>query len=325
MSTPPRFNLSAWALRNRGLVLYAMIVLALVGAWSYLQLGQSEDPPFTFRAMVVRTAWPGATAEEVSRQVTERVEKAVMATGRYEFVRSYSRPGESQVILMARDSLPPDEVTRLWYDVRKKVGDLRHTLPGGVVGPFFNDEFGDTFGNIYALTGAGFALTFVGVVWATSSQASSRLGERVSHGAAFRFGTTVVLVGVAGIAVCVWLRSEGTGLPAVAPIATYVFASIGMGFAYPRTGVSMLASATDEDRGFNSSALTVADSLGAALALSVSGIAYAAAVRADLDPFPVVYGLAVVIGALGVFTGIRAVARPDHRRRSDASTRAGGA
>ena len=156
MSTPPRFNLSAWALRNRGLVLYAMIVLALVGAWSYLQLGQSEDPPFTFRAMVVRTAWPGATAEEVSRQVTERVEKAVMATGRYEFVRSYSRPGESQVILMARDSLPPDEVTQLWYDVRKKVGDLRHTLPEGVAGPFFNDEFGDTFGNIYALTGAGF-------------------------------------------------------------------------------------------------------------------------------------------------------------------------
>ena len=172
---------------------------------------------------------------------------------------------------------------------------------------------------------AGIALTFVGVVWATSSQASSRLGERVSHGAAFRFGTTVVLVGVAGIAACVWLRSEGTGLPAAAPIAAYVFASIGMGFAYPRTGVSMLASATDEDRGFNSSALTVADSLGAALALSVSGIAYAAAVRADLDPFPVVYGLAVVIGALGVFTGIRAAARPDHRRRSDASTRAGGA
>ena len=156
MSAPTRFNLSAWALRNRGLVLYAMIVLALVGAWSYLQLGQSEDPPFTFRAMVVRTAWPGATAEEVSRQVTERIEKAVMATGRYEFVRSYSRPGESQVILMARDSLPSDDVTQLWYDVRKKVGDMRHTLPEGVVGPFFNDEFGDTFGNIYALTGAGF-------------------------------------------------------------------------------------------------------------------------------------------------------------------------
>ena len=100
-----RFNLSEWALRNRALVLFVMIVLALVGAWSYRQLGQSEDPPFTFKAMVVRTLWPGATAEQVSKQVTERVEKAVMGTGKYEFVRSYSRPGESQVIVMARDSM----------------------------------------------------------------------------------------------------------------------------------------------------------------------------------------------------------------------------
>ncbi len=99
------FNLSAWALRNRALVLFLMIVLALVGAWSYRQLGQSEDPPFTFKAMVVRTVWPGATAEQVAKQVTERVEKAVMGTGKYEFVRSYSRPGESQVIVMARDSM----------------------------------------------------------------------------------------------------------------------------------------------------------------------------------------------------------------------------
>jgi MFS family permease len=158
---------------------------------------------------------------------------------------------------------------------------------------------------------AGIALTFVGVVWATSSQASSRLGERVSHGAAFRFGTTVVLVGIVGIAVLVWLRSGGTDVPAAAPVASYVLASVGMGFAYPRTGVSMLASATDEDRGFNSSALTVADSLGAALALSVSGIAYAAAVRSDVDPFPVVYALAVAIAVLGVLAGIRAAAHPE--------------
>jgi len=157
---------------------------------------------------------------------------------------------------------------------------------------------------------AGIALTLVGLVWAASSQVSSRLGERVSHGTAFRFGTSVVLLGVAGIAAVVWLRSQGTGIPATAPIAAYVFASIGMGFAYPRTGVAMLASATDEDRGFNSSALTVADSLGAALALSVSGIAYAAAVRADLDPFPVVYALAVVIGVLGVVVGARAAVQP---------------
>lgn len=153
---------------------------------------------------------------------------------------------------------------------------------------------------------AGIALTCVGVVWATSSQASSRLGERVAHGTAFRFGTSVVLVGVAAIALLVWLRSRGTDVPALAPIVAYVLASVGMGFAYPRTGVSMLAFATDEDRGFNSSALTVADSLGAALALSVSGIVYAAAARGGLDPFPVVYALAVAIAVLGVVVGARA-------------------
>jgi MFS family permease len=153
---------------------------------------------------------------------------------------------------------------------------------------------------------AGIALTCVGVVWAASSQVSSRLGERVSHGTAFRFGTGVVLLGVSGIALFVWLQTHGTAVPAVAPIASYVLGSVGMGFAYPRTGVAMLASATDEDRGFNSSALTVADSLGAALALSVSGIVYAAAQRADLDPFPVVYVLAVAIGVVGVLAGVRA-------------------
>ena len=150
------FNLSEWALRNRTLVLYAMVVLAVIGVFSYQRLGQSEDPPFTFKVMVVRTMWPGATAEEVARQVTDRVEKEVMETGRYEFVRSYSRPGESLVMLVSRDSMVSRELPQLWYDVRKKVGDIRHTLPAGVIGPFFNDEFGDTFGNIFALTGDGF-------------------------------------------------------------------------------------------------------------------------------------------------------------------------
>ena len=151
-----RFNVSEWALANRSLVVYAMLVLAVLGAWSYTRLGQSEDPPFTFKAMVVRTLWPGATAQEVSTQVTERVEKALMTTGKYEFIRSYSRPGESQVIFMARDAMPSKGVPDVWYQIRKKVGDIRPTLPEGTVGPFFNDEFGDTFGNIYALTGKGF-------------------------------------------------------------------------------------------------------------------------------------------------------------------------
>ena len=153
---PGRFNLSAWALRHRSLVLYAIVLMSIVGAFSYGQLGQSEDPPFTFRAMVVRTLLPGASAEEVARQVTDRIERKLMETGRYEFIRAYSRPGESQVIFVAKDSLTSRELPDLWYQVRKKVGDIHATLPTGTLGPFFNDEFGDTFGNIYALTADGF-------------------------------------------------------------------------------------------------------------------------------------------------------------------------
>ncbi|MBK4999433.1 efflux RND transporter permease subunit [Pseudomonas sp. S31] len=150
------FNLSAWALRNRQIVLFLMILLAAVGVMSYTKLGQSEDPPFTFKAMVIQTLWPGATAEEVSRQVTERIEKKLMETGEYEKIVSFSRPGESQVTFMARDSMPSKDIPELWYQIRKKVADIRHTLPPEIQGPFFNDEFGTTFGNIYALTGEGF-------------------------------------------------------------------------------------------------------------------------------------------------------------------------
>ena len=150
------FNLSAWALRNRQIVLFLMLLLAMVGALSYSKLGQSEDPPFTFKAMVIQTQWPGATAEEVARQVTERIEKKLMETGEYEKIISFSRAGESQVTFMALDSLHSADIPELWYQVRKKIGDIRHTLPPGVQGPFFNDEFGTTFGNIYALSGEGF-------------------------------------------------------------------------------------------------------------------------------------------------------------------------
>ncbi len=151
-----RFNLSEWALRHRSLVVYLMLVVAIAGTFSYFNLGRSEDPEFTFKAMVIRTMWPGATAEEVSTQVTERIEKKLMETGEYESIRSYSRAGESQIVFMARDSMRSKEIEPLWYQVRKKVGDIRATLPAEVVGPFFNDEFGDTYGNIYALTGEGF-------------------------------------------------------------------------------------------------------------------------------------------------------------------------
>lgn len=151
-----KFNLSAWALQNRPLVLFAMLVIMLAGTLSYGKLGQSEDPPFTFKAMVIDTRWPGATAQEVSRQVTERIEKKLMETGEFEKITSFSRPGQSQVIFAARDSMRSKDVPELWYQIRKKIADIRHTLPREVQGPFFNDEFGTTFGNIYALTGAGY-------------------------------------------------------------------------------------------------------------------------------------------------------------------------
>ncbi|MEH6484495.1 MULTISPECIES: efflux RND transporter permease subunit [Pseudomonas] len=150
------FNLSAWALKNRQIVLYFMLLLAFVGTLSYTKLGQSEDPPFTFKAMVVRTDWPGASAEEVAEQVTDRIEKKLMETGEYEKLISFSRPGQSQVTFIANDAMGPKDVNELWYQIRKKVGDIQHTLPEGVQGPFFNDEFGTTFGNLYALTGKGF-------------------------------------------------------------------------------------------------------------------------------------------------------------------------
>ncbi len=151
-----RFNLSEWALNNRALVLFFMVLLALIGFVSYSKLGQSEDPPFTFKVMVVQTYWPGATAKEVSLQVTDRIEKKLMETGEYDKIVAYSRPGESMITFMARDSMRSKDIPDLWYNVRKKVNDLKPSLPVGVQGPYFNDEFGDTFGNIYVLTGKGF-------------------------------------------------------------------------------------------------------------------------------------------------------------------------
>jgi len=153
---PTRPNLSKWALEHQVLVLYFMVALAIAGALSYLRLGQAEDPAFTFKIMVVRTFWPGATAREVEQEVTERLEKKLMETPWLDYTRSFSRPGESLIFVMLKDETPPREVPDAWYQVRKKLGDIRPTLPAGTRGPFFNDEFGDTFGNIYAFTAEGY-------------------------------------------------------------------------------------------------------------------------------------------------------------------------
>ncbi|PKO31779.1 MAG: multidrug transporter AcrB [Betaproteobacteria bacterium HGW-Betaproteobacteria-9] len=152
-----RFNLSQWALDHQAFTRYLMIVLMLLGVAAYFQLGQDEDPPFTFRAMVVRAYWPGATAQQMAEQVSDRIEKTLQEVPYADKIRSYSKPGESVVLFQVKDSSPPDEVQQIWYTTRKKIGDMRSTLPQGVVGPFFNDEFGDVFGVIYALQGEGFS------------------------------------------------------------------------------------------------------------------------------------------------------------------------
>ena len=145
------FNLSRWALDHVALTRYFMVVLMLLGFAAYFQLGQDEDPPFTFRAMVIRTYWPGATAEQVAQQVTDKLERTLQDVPYADKISSYSKPGESQVIFQLKDTSPPKDVPQIWYTVRKKVGDMRYTLPQGVQGPFFNDDFGDVYGVIYAL------------------------------------------------------------------------------------------------------------------------------------------------------------------------------
>ncbi len=150
------FNLSRWALEHIPLTRYLMAVLLIGGMLSYARLGQDEDPPFTFRAMVVRATWPGATALQMAEQVADKLEKKLQETPYIDKIRSYSKPGETTIILQLRESTPPKETAASWYQVRKKIGDIRATLPAGVNGPFFNDEFGDTYGSIVALSGDGF-------------------------------------------------------------------------------------------------------------------------------------------------------------------------
>lgn len=151
-----RFNLSNWALKHQALVLYFMLVLLIAGALAYTKLGQSEDPPFTFKVMLVRTTWPGASAQEVEQQVTDKLEKKIQEVPHLDYSSSYSRPGESMIFIVAKDDTFSEDIPEVWYQVRKKVGDIRHTLPQGIESLTFNDEFSDVYGTMYALTGDGF-------------------------------------------------------------------------------------------------------------------------------------------------------------------------
>jgi multidrug efflux pump subunit AcrB len=151
-----RLNLSEWAIRHRALVTYFMLMIVVSGIWSYLRLGRSEDPDFTVKTMVVQANWPGATVGDTLEQITDRIESKLQETPSLDYLKSYTSAGQATIFVYLKDSTPPAAVPDIWYQVRKKVGDIRATLPQGTVGPFFNDEFGDTFGIVYGFTADGF-------------------------------------------------------------------------------------------------------------------------------------------------------------------------
>ncbi|WP_145144783.1 efflux RND transporter permease subunit [Roseomonas gilardii] len=150
------FNLSEWALNNRSIVVYLMIVAVLAGTLSFLRLGRAEDPVFTIRTMIVQANWPGASMEDTLNQVTERLERRLQETPNLNRLRSFTQPGQSLIYVDLLGSTPDAKVGDTWYQVRKNIGDIRHTLPPGIQGPFFNDDFGDTFGIVYGFTADGF-------------------------------------------------------------------------------------------------------------------------------------------------------------------------
>ena len=156
-SSRTRLNVSRWALEHPALTRYLLVVLMLLGLAAYFQLGQDEDPPFTFRAMVLRTYWPGATAQQMAEQVTDKIERTLQEVPYADKIRSYSKPGELLILFQVKENAPPPEVPQIWYAVRKKIGDMRGSLPTGVIGPFFNDEFGDVYGTMYAMSADGFS------------------------------------------------------------------------------------------------------------------------------------------------------------------------
>ncbi len=150
------FNLSAWALEHKPLIGFLMVIALFAGLRAYQSLGRDEDPPFTIKTMLVRAMWPGADAEQTAKQLTDRLEKPLESLEYVDFITSFTKPGEATIMVNLRDSTPPSAVPGQWYQVRKKLGDIKGQLPQGAVGPFFNDDFGDVYGVVYALTSDGF-------------------------------------------------------------------------------------------------------------------------------------------------------------------------
>ena len=149
------FNLSDWALEHRSLVWYFMIAFLVAGTVAYFNLGREEDPAFAIKTMVVQASWPGASAEEMTAQVADRIEKKLEELPALEYTRSLTTPGQTIVFVYLRDSTPGAQVAASWQQVRNMLGDIRAEFPAGMAGPFFNDSFGDVYGNVYAFTGDG--------------------------------------------------------------------------------------------------------------------------------------------------------------------------
>ncbi|WPN30359.1 efflux RND transporter permease subunit [Pseudomonas sp. P5_109] len=152
------FNLSEWALKHQSFIWYLMFVALLMGVFSYFNLGREEDPSFTIKTMVIQSKWPGATQEETLKQITDRIEKKLEELDSLDYVKSYTRPGESTVYVYLRDTTSAKDIPEIWYQVRKKINDIKYQFPQGIQGPSFNDEFGDVFGSIYAFTADGLTM-----------------------------------------------------------------------------------------------------------------------------------------------------------------------
>jgi multidrug efflux pump len=150
------FNLSEWALKHQQMIAFLLLLLSISGFMAYFSLGQKEDPEFTIKTMVIQTYWPGSSAQQMADQVADQMERKLQGVAEIDYTSTYVRPGEAQIKINLREDVPPARVPDVWYQVRKKMGDIHQELPQGVQGPFFNDEFGDTFGNMYAITGDGF-------------------------------------------------------------------------------------------------------------------------------------------------------------------------
>ncbi len=151
-----RFNLSEWAVNNRAIVVFLMLVCVIGGISAYASLGRQEDPDFSVQTMVVQASWPGATAADTLKQLTDRLEQTLEETRNLDYIKSYTKPGQATIFVQLKESTPKSEIDDIWYQVRKKVSDIKATLPQGIIGPFFNDEFGDVFGVIYGITYDGF-------------------------------------------------------------------------------------------------------------------------------------------------------------------------